>query len=539
MGDSEKLVALMRQQEEIQKEITVLQEKIVQEKQDGISLRRIDEAAKKNAFWGHIIQEMDETLAGAYCTCLLGATDIIEDIDTKIIQYGFVAKIYHSQYQKEFLENAIRDAKLISANSLKNFVESLTDKQKKAFMLDLLMLITLPKDLDDRQMNYWSEIYTALDLPEEDIKKYIGIVQDIFAENDAKLFCDLGGMPVEIIRGYLHIGREVCVIDHEEQLQQGKGKVVILVGETIDRKGQMWNVDEYEAESITFAACTFQHVSGILIKSTKYVCVQNCHAQVNYFDGTMKNKDQIINREVRGGAQKRNPNIIDLCHYEITEFFSSLVKNEEIENIIKMYDIITKMLVETESPLKVVKEEEEFDKQCVNVIWDFLHCYTAAPNLTYKSYNPIEIILPPSEQNPCADRLIWNAFRKDNRYANAHDPFFESVGAWDAYTLVNCSSLDLKGAKEFIEGCRKHRAKWESLNPRYHFLHSILFSFIIDNNAYCKGISAISEYLVLMGVTVDELNDFVKAVERFCKKGNVGNPRDYQTPAARSFYDKD
>lgn len=86
MGDSEKLVALMRQQEEIQKEITALQEKIVQEKQDGISLRRIDEAAKKNAFWGHIIQKMDETLAGAYCTCLLGATDIIEDIDTKIIQ---------------------------------------------------------------------------------------------------------------------------------------------------------------------------------------------------------------------------------------------------------------------------------------------------------------------------------------------------------------------------------------------------------------------------------------------------------------------
>ncbi len=42
-----------------------------------------------------------------------------------------------------------------------------------------------------------------------------------------------------------------------------------------------------------------------------------------------------------------------------------------------------------------------------------------------------------------------------------------------------------------------------------------------------------------MGVTVDELNDFVKAVERFCKKGNVGNPRDYQTPAARSFYEKD
>lgn len=218
-----------------------------------------------------------------------------------------------------------------------------------------------------------------------------------------------------------------------------------------------------------------------------------------------------------------------------SSFFYDKITEQDEYCIVQIYEKIKNKIIDLECPVQDISNDDE----CRQLLGRVLSVYKANPNLRFYSKNPIEILFPREHENNLVDWFVWRAFCQDYRLPNDNDPdwidYFGPGGA-ARYCLVNCASLDRKGAEEFIEGCIHHVAKYKSINPRNHFLLYVLMIVAVDGNEFNKKLNVIAEFTYFLKFDEGVLDDFLMVVREIVSGDISGITGKCKTSYAMEYF---
>lgn len=228
--------------------------------------------------------------------------------------------------------------------------------------------------------------------------------------------------------------------------------------------------------------------------------------------------------------KKRN---LEYCK---SSFFFDKITGKDEDSIIQIYDKIKKNIIDLECPVEDINNDDE----CRQLLGRVISVYKASANLRFYAKNPVETLFPREHENNLVDWFVWRSFCQDYRIPNDNDPDwlqYFGPGRGGRYSLVNCASIDRKGADEFIEGCTHHVAKYKSINPRNHFLLYVLMIVAVDGIEFNNKLNEIAEYVYFLQFDDGVLDDFLTVVREIVA-GDISNIRSKcKTNYAREFFD--
>lgn len=272
----------------------LLTSEMKQQNHSQIDIQRIEQLGKQVPFQSHFVSFLDEDVAVKYCTLLASAVRLLEDTEKKIRQYYFIARILHSRKVRCSLEEIITNAELVGISDF-TFMKQELGEDSKVFLFDLLLQISFEGKIEEKQLDYFCEVFAYDSVSEKDIKSIFKAVSCVLLENMEELLEDDSNFPVEKIFYYF---KDVDIVTSVEEIFKAKKENLIIVGikefETISSKERLvetktengvsvnvekikysFHVNTLKKRNIVFLKCAFKNIDsmdGIGMKITFKNC---------------------------------------------------------------------------------------------------------------------------------------------------------------------------------------------------------------------------------------------------------------------------
>ncbi len=191
-----------------------------------IDIKRIEQLGKQVPFQSHFVSFLDEDVAIKYCTLLASAVRLLEDIEKKIRQYYFIARILHSSKVRCSLEEIITNAELVDISDFESIKQELRE-DIKVFLFDLLLQISFDGKMEEKQLDYFCEVLAYTGISEKEIRSIFRVVSCVLLEKIEELFENSGNFPIEKVCPYFNNFETVTSV---EGIFKVKKENIIVVG---------------------------------------------------------------------------------------------------------------------------------------------------------------------------------------------------------------------------------------------------------------------------------------------------------------------
>ena len=243
---------------------------------------KLEKAATNNKLLAHPITECDAEVMYKYCVLLAMIVEQSEDVSVRIKQYYHVLRIYHVKEDNMIIDSLIRDARISSVSELIFIKENLSDELLIHFLVDVFILISID-ERQDKQIDFMIEIFGFYGIKKKEIKIINMIVKAVLEMSEEQLL-QISSM-IDINSYFSYIGKcpEYIVVPRINDIKNCNAKTVLIYGDKICDKNDIFNIDGLKKDKVIFKKCTFDNVIGFVSSSTEVVfdeckitnCVQN------------------------------------------------------------------------------------------------------------------------------------------------------------------------------------------------------------------------------------------------------------------------
>lgn len=240
---------------------------------DEPDISMIEHYARQASFVGHGCRNLTPFVLRRYCTFLAGAAVWLADKEKKIRQYYFISRIFYSCGQGELLADLIRDAQLISPADMEQFKSELSVDMQKVFLIDLLLMISMDGSTDEKQLEYFCEMYSFFFRKVQELSPIIRAVGAILTKDPKKIGGWTAQISIALIKCYFKDWKGISIVADFSSLVCAPEKDIIVCGARI--YGRALYLDEIRKTNIRFVNCTFSEIPTMKAERT-HVVLENC-----------------------------------------------------------------------------------------------------------------------------------------------------------------------------------------------------------------------------------------------------------------------
>jgi hypothetical protein len=239
---------------------------------------RVRALAKKHPIRGHILCSSDEYVRGLYMAALCSLINREADAEKRGEAMLLAARILAAFDQNADLRTHISAAMKIDAEFIANFAESVKGNTAVAFAADALLLASVGGSADKSVSELAAEYIALSGIGADLLSDICALVEGILRQDDAAVLkterVDLN-LFVEYMRdapkGY---------IARDPARAKGVEGDLLITNAKIANLSEVIDLDQYKAKSITFYACRFSNIRGI-IGGEPTVCFEKCDFEDN------------------------------------------------------------------------------------------------------------------------------------------------------------------------------------------------------------------------------------------------------------------
>ena len=237
-----------------------------------IELIQIDKMAKQTPFKGHFISEYDEDIIQRYIIFLASVVRELSDVEKRIKQYFFISRLAHGMPGNIKVSDWITKAELVELADIECIRDTIgNDSVLMAF--DILLMISLDGQIEDKQMQYFCEILAYLSIDKKVIDAIVRTCSLILLGEEENVLDFADKIAISKISCYFKnpiIGEAVSSVDG---IKKTKNTDVVVVG--VGFKNEELDIDKYNKKNIVFKNCKFENIASLRANKTK-VRFSNC-----------------------------------------------------------------------------------------------------------------------------------------------------------------------------------------------------------------------------------------------------------------------
>ena len=237
------------------------EEEVCDGSKNEIDFMTLQEQGYRNRFQKHRTESYDRDLKMKYCTVLAGMAGLAENAEAKVKQYYFVSRILGEKSSNSVLKSAAEDASISALEGSKLLADELAEEDKKIFMLDMLLMISLSGDIEEKQLDYFCELATYFEVGQKVQESIVGVVACILKDENEEVYLHAKYFPVFYISCYLTEAIPAKVVTSIEDITKLNDSFVIVAGVNF-KNMDVW-IEQYHKKHIRFIKCSFENVSQI------------------------------------------------------------------------------------------------------------------------------------------------------------------------------------------------------------------------------------------------------------------------------------
>lgn len=230
-----------------------------QEEQE-IDITRIEQFARQSAFKLHFLRVYDEDVAVKYCTLLASYVRFAGSMEKKVKQYYFLSRILYSVNSSKGLEEVITGAELAGIKDFEIIMQELKN-DIKLFLFDILLMISLDGNIDEKQLSYFCETLAYTDMDRNDLECLCNVCSCVLSGDEYELYYYAYGFPIVKLSCYLPNPIKGEVVISLDELKKAKEMDVMVTGANI--QNMELDLDTYGKKHLRFFNCKFENVSSI------------------------------------------------------------------------------------------------------------------------------------------------------------------------------------------------------------------------------------------------------------------------------------
>lgn len=252
-----------------------LLEKQDEAKADEIDFKEIWFCAKARPFEHHCIERLELDEARNYLLLLSGLIALADDSEKKKVQIRFLARIIAGYKRTEIsLRDIVNDGLFLQEENIDKLQEITNDDIKIYLLIDLLLMIYLDENLNERQMNYAVGTVAFLGLNKAKITAIGTAVKGILEQKDDMILAQAKDIDVNGLCCYMKNPPDGVVVNDLDKAKNINAKKIIFGG--MEWRGLATiDIDEFCAETIEFRSCVFKSVQGMQCRN-KHLILKDC-----------------------------------------------------------------------------------------------------------------------------------------------------------------------------------------------------------------------------------------------------------------------
>lgn len=242
---------------------------------DDMDLKEIWFSAKARPFSAHVITNLEDFEVKRHLLVLSALIALTENAEKRTIQIRFLARILASCKNVTLeLKDVVADGKLMQTEVIDKLQEIEKEEIKISILLDLLLMVYLDGEVDERQLDYVLGMMALMGFDKTKTKAIATIVKGILEQDDAVVLKQNQYINIQSAVCYLKNPIDGVLVKDLAEAKNVRADKIIFYG--IEWTAiPMIRIDEYAANVIEFRDCTFTGIQGIFNK-TKKVIFENC-----------------------------------------------------------------------------------------------------------------------------------------------------------------------------------------------------------------------------------------------------------------------
>lgn len=250
---------IQKQLQNIASMLDEIEEKsVTSSKQSVIDFTKMQNLGYRNRFVDHWTYKLDSDIRHDYEVLLCAMISLAENQENKICQYYFLTRVMD---KKDSLQETIQDAGVSIDEKLDILAEEFTSDQIKLVMFDLLLMISMKGNLEEKQLDYFCELQSYFSVDKKQMEAIFRATSCVLKQNTSEIFECAKDFPIKSIVCYLPIKMDYDIVTSIRKLDTVRSDSVVAFG--IEFNNMEINIDDYHVKEIKFLKCTFQNCSKI------------------------------------------------------------------------------------------------------------------------------------------------------------------------------------------------------------------------------------------------------------------------------------
>lgn len=234
-----------------------------------IDLEEIYRQAGAKAWTGHVITSGDEMTKRSYLSVLMGCAGLAGQMERKIGQYYFVARILRGVSDKLTMEELLQESRLLNGKVYEHLREVLSEEQIQALLLDLCVMVSMTGEIEERQQIFLGECFAMFGVSKEQIRDLLVVAKGVLRQ-ELGVILQLQRDVDFPLRSCGHYFREIfsgILITSKEDIPEGHTHKLLVVNVKYEK--DVLDIDQMNSMQVNFVNCEFEKMTGITAFTTK------------------------------------------------------------------------------------------------------------------------------------------------------------------------------------------------------------------------------------------------------------------------------
>lgn len=295
---------------------------------EDIDFKEIWFSAKARPFEQHNIGKLEEFEAKRYLLALSGLIALGDTLEKRVIQVRFMARVLASYKKAQYdLKEIINGGLLIEEKNIDELQEIMNGEINTSLVVDLLLMVYLDSTVCEKQLDYVAGIMALTGMDRVTVNAIGNVVKGILEQNDKLILAQSKDIDVTSVYCYMQNPPDGVLVNNLDKAKAVNAEKIIFNGiewEAIP----VINIDEYQADIIEFANCSFERIEGI-INTKKKILLTDC----SFTDCEVAQKFLCLKNAKISNCKFLNIASFDTKTIHLFVFLDSEVSGTEFKNI--------------------------------------------------------------------------------------------------------------------------------------------------------------------------------------------------------------
>ncbi len=226
-----------------------------------IDLEEIYRQAGAKAWTEHVITSGNEMTKRSYLSVLMGCAGLAEQMDRKIGQYYFVARILRGVSDKLTMEELLQESRLLNGKVYEHLREALSEEQVQALLLDLCVMVSMTGEIEERQQIFLGECFAMFGVSKEQIRNLLVVAKGVLRQEYRVILQPDVNFPVISCVHYFRDVFSGTVITSKENIPKKHTEKLLVFNVKYEK--DTLDIDQMNSTQVDFVNCEFEKMTGI------------------------------------------------------------------------------------------------------------------------------------------------------------------------------------------------------------------------------------------------------------------------------------